>query len=94
MRKPDGPPMFFGCGITGHPQHHAHTHEGGWRDCDECQRALTDNLIGACASVGIEHGESTTSTLDQYMEGKHAAHAVVEQPDPRTVPNHRERRPT
>lgn len=43
-------------------------------DCAECREHLIANqhLVGACASVGIEHGLTTSDTLRQYLNGYHA----------------------
>lgn len=41
--------------------------------CPECIDYLADqpNLIGACASVGIEHGLTTVEALGQYLATYH-----------------------
>lgn len=43
--------------------------------CPECEKRLTWNLFGACASVGIEHGHTTLecvqATIDRYHERGH-----------------------
>lgn len=42
--------------------------------CDLCPR-ITPALVGACASVGIEHGRTTGEELRFYMESVHQSHA-------------------
>jgi hypothetical protein len=42
-----------------------------WRDCPECGQGVTPNVLGACASVGIEEKMSTVEMLDIYMAGEH-----------------------
>jgi hypothetical protein len=42
--------------------------------CPECRAFYQDNrdhLVAACASVGIEHGESSGAMLTLYLEGYH-----------------------
>lgn len=41
--------------------------------CDLCPR-VTPALVGACASVGIEHGRTTGEELMLYMQSVHARH--------------------
>lgn len=41
--------------------------------CEECvdHLAKNPNIIGACASVGIEHAASTERTVQSYMRSVH-----------------------
>lgn len=41
--------------------------------CDACVEYCADNpsLVGACASVGIEHGWSTAETLVMFLRQYH-----------------------
>jgi hypothetical protein len=43
--------------------------------CSWCLAVLDWNLIGACASVGIEHGKPTGQMAAQFMAAYHAEHA-------------------
>ena len=48
----------------------------GWPLCDTCfDKFMDPAVVGACASVGIEHGRSTASLLreciDRYHENRH-----------------------
>jgi len=43
--------------------------------CSWCLSILDWNLIGACASVGIEHGRSTAEEAGLFMAAYHAKHA-------------------
>lgn len=45
-----------------------------YASCPLCP-LITYSLIGACASVGIEHGKSTGDRLLFYMETQHAKHS-------------------
>lgn len=47
---------------------------GGVPHCRECfeHYMQTPHLVGACASVGIEHGKSTSQMLTEYFERYHA----------------------
>lgn len=51
--------------------------EGTWpaeaAGCGECAALVNAQpmLIGACASVGIEHGKSTRQMLREYLQGYH-----------------------
>lgn len=47
-------------------------------ECPECRALVTQNLVTACASVGIEHGRSAGAELLLYLEGVHerAGHAA------------------
>lgn len=51
--------------------------------CDLCPR-ITDALVGACASIGIEHGHTTGEELALYMEHAHATHAGGEDAEVRS----------
>ena len=44
-----------------------------WPDCSECRAFLDSNphLIGAAASVGIEHGKSTSQVIMEYLQVYH-----------------------
>ena len=45
--------------------------------CPECLAILDWNLIGACASVGIERKKSTTQMVSEFMVAYHSRHADV-----------------
>ena len=42
-------------------------------DCPRCVETLASNphIIGAAASVGIEHGKTTAEAVHEYMLGRH-----------------------
>jgi len=40
-------------------------------DCPDCAAVMSPSLIGACASVGIEHGMSTFDVVRSYLNGYH-----------------------
>jgi len=41
-------------------------------NCPQCEHKRTDPLlIGACASVGIEHDTDTAEMVDQYLTDYH-----------------------
>lgn len=44
-------------------------------DCDDCQTYQAENphLVGACASVGIEHRKSPGQMLFAYLAAYHRA---------------------
>jgi len=39
--------------------------------CEECRKAVTPAMIGACASVGIEHQMSTEGMLRLFLRSYH-----------------------
>lgn len=42
-------------------------------ECPACvdHAARSPHLVGACASVGIEHGKTTRQMLHEYLRGVH-----------------------
>ena len=40
-------------------------------ECDECYAIVSPQLIGACASVGIEHGKPTKQMVREYLAAYH-----------------------
>jgi hypothetical protein len=42
--------------------------------CPRCLEIFDWNLLGACASVGIEHGISTKELASQFMLSYHREH--------------------
>lgn len=42
--------------------------------CPECLAIYGWNLIGACASVGIERGKSTAQVASEFMSAYHQQH--------------------
>jgi hypothetical protein len=40
-------------------------------DCPKCMAHFDYGLVGACASVGIEHGKSTRQMLLEYLAAYH-----------------------
>lgn len=55
----------------GQPPHLRTQSELNRFECEECVAAVTHNLIGACASVGIEHGKSTDQMLLEWLTDYH-----------------------
>jgi hypothetical protein len=45
--------------------------ETGWPLCDKCAEKIDYGLIGAAASVGIEHGKSTSAMIHKYLSEYH-----------------------
>lgn len=41
------------------------------RECEAEYMRCPETLIAACASVGIEHGKSTTQMLREYLAAHH-----------------------
>lgn len=46
-------------------------------NCPECQKLINEagwSLVGACASVGIEHGMTTGEMAQHWLALKHREH--------------------